>query len=97
MVECQIYDSDGPKAHLVAIETVVPTATWKTFPAAEQMLWHYHRVEIPKVDAKLPGMAPADAAKVIASLQETYGKVYQIWDPMTTKLPMGQPRVNVLH
>ena len=43
------------------------------------------------------GMAPADAAKVVASLMETYGKVYQIWDPMTTKLPMGQPTVVVLH
>jgi hypothetical protein len=97
MFECQIYDSDGPKAHLVEIEMVVPTATWKTFPPAEQKLWHYHRVEIPKVSATLPGMAPADAAKVVASLMETYGKVYQIWDPMTTKMPMGQPTVAVLH
>ncbi|HWX11983.1 MAG TPA: DUF1264 domain-containing protein [Trinickia sp.] len=97
MFECQIYDSDGPKAHLVEIEMVVPAATWKTFPPAEQKLWHYHRVEIPKVDAKLPGMAPADAAKVLASLQETYGKVYLIWDPMSSKLPTGQPSVAILH
>ena len=97
ITECQIYDSDGPQAHLIAIEAVVPTAVWKTFPASEQKLWHYHRVEIPKVDAKLPGMSPAAAAKVVAALQETYGKVYQIWDPMTSKYPMGEPTVNLLH
>jgi hypothetical protein len=97
MSECQIYDSDGPKARLVEIEMIVPTAIWKTFPADEQKLWHYHRVEIPKVDAKLPGMSPADAAKVVASMLETYGKVYQIWDPMSSKEPTGQPKVNILH
>jgi Protein of unknown function (DUF1264) len=97
VTECQIYDSDGPKARMVEVETIVPTAVWKTFPSDEQKLWHYHKVEIPKVDAKLPGMSPAEAAKVLASIQETYGKVYQLWDPMTSKEPMGQPKVNILH
>jgi hypothetical protein len=73
ITECQIYDSDGPQAHLIAIETVVPTAVWKTFPASEQKLWHYHRVEIQKIDAKLPGMSSAYAARVIYR-RKTYGK-----------------------
>jgi|SRR5450755_4601140 hypothetical protein len=97
MLECQIYDGDGPQAHMVAAEVVVPTSVWKTFPADEQKLWHYHKVEIPKVHITFPGMSQAQAATVTASMIETYGKVYQIWDPMSSKYPMGQPQVNILH
>lgn len=98
LLECQIYDADAADAHLVAVETIVPTATWKTFSPQEQALWHYHRDEIPKVDVKTPDMAPADAQKLAASLMETYGKVYVLWDPMATKnMPLGQPTVTILH
>jgi Protein of unknown function (DUF1264) len=95
--ECQIYDSDGPLARLVEIEMIIPTDVWKTLPPDEQKLWHYHKLEIPKVGAKLPGMSADEAAKVMASMQETYGKVYQLWDPMTSKIPVGQPQVNILN
>lgn len=98
LLECQIYDADTADAHLVAIETIVPTATWKTFTPQEQALWHYHRDEIPKVDVKAPDMSPADAQKLAASLMETYGKVYVLWDPMATNnMPIGQPTLTILH
>ena len=93
MLECQIYLSDDANAPLVAIETIVPTAVWKTFPPSEQALWHYHRVEIPKVSATMPDVSPAEAKKVVASLMDTYGKVYILWNPMDNKYPVGQPTV----
>ena len=93
MLECQIYSSDNPNAPLVAVETIVPTAVWKTFPPSEQALWHYHRVEIPLVHATMPDASAAEAKKVVASLIETYGKIYILWNPAISKYPVGQPRV----
>src|SRR5690349_10885404 len=52
MTECQIYDSDAPDARLVAVETIVLPAAYKSFDSQEQALWHYHKDEIPKVNAK---------------------------------------------
>ena len=80
-------------APLVAIETIVPTAVWKAFPPSEQARWHYHRIEIPKVSATMPDVSAAEAKKVVASLMETYGKVYIFWNPAVSKYPVGQPAV----
>jgi len=96
ITECALFDSDAPDAQLVGVEVIVPTATWKTYSKTEQALWHYHRVEIPKVSATLPGMSPAEAKKVVDSLLETYGKIYLLWDPTKGKAPVGQPSVYVL-
>ena len=93
MLECQIYASDDASAPLVAIETIVPTAVWKTFPPSEQALWHYHRIEIPKVSATMPDISADEAKKVVASLMETYGKVYILWNPAVSKYPIGEPVV----
>jgi len=98
LIECQVYESDASNARLVEIETVVPTAVWKTFSKSEQALWHYHRVEIPLVHATLPGMPAAQQKKVVASLMETYGKIWMLWDPVSTSggLPTGKPSIVVL-
>lgn len=98
MIECQIYQSDTADAHLIAVETIVPKNTWQGLPAQEKALWHYHREEIPKVNAKTPDMTPDESKKLVDSLNETYGKVYVLWDPMSTNnMPMGQPAVSILH
>jgi hypothetical protein len=96
LTECQLYDGDGPHARLVGVETIVPTAVWKTFAPDEQALWHYHATELKKIHATLPGMSKAQAAKTVAMISQTYGKVYILWDPMTSKNPIGQPSVTVL-
>jgi len=96
ITECALFDSDAADAQLVGVEVVVPTATWKTYSKTEQALWHYHRVEIPKVSATLPGMSPAEAKKVVDSLLETYGKIYLLWDPTKGTAPTGQPSIYVL-
>lgn len=94
--ECQLYDSDAPDARLVGVEVVVPADMYAKFSADEKALWHYHKTEIPKVQATLPDLSPEEAAKVVASLQETYGKIYLLWDPAKSNQPIGSPTVYVL-
>jgi hypothetical protein len=97
MFECQIYDSDAGNARLVAVETIVGPSVYKAFSATEKSMWHYHKTEIPKVHATLPGMSPAQQKKTIAMIINTYGKIYVLFDPMTTgNLPIGKPTVTVL-
>lgn len=96
LTECQLYDSDGPDAQLVGVEVVVPGMTYESFTPAEKALWHYHRTEIPKVSATLPGLSAEEANKIVQSLLETYGKIYLLWDPSRSQLPIGQPSVTVL-
>jgi len=96
LTECQIYDSDAPDARLVEVETIVTPAVYKTFSPQEQALWHYHKVEIPKVNAKLPDMTPDQAAKTLAAISDTYGKVWMLWDPAANPNPVGSPAVVVL-
>lgn len=96
VIECQLYDSDAPDARLVGIETIVPDKVWATFPPTEQALWHYHKDELAKIHATLPGLSPDEQKKVIASILQTYGKVWIIWDPLANPSPVGQPTVVVL-
>ena len=94
--ECQLYDSDAPNARLIGVETIIPTAVWRTLPASEQPLWHYHKTELKKIHATLPGMSQADAAKVISQIEDTYGKVRILWNPDRSEAPVGQPSITIL-
>ncbi len=96
LFECQIYDSDAPDARLVALETIVSPSVYKSLPPQEQALWHYHRVEVPKVDAKLPDLSPEEAKKTLNSILDTYGKVWVLWDPQSSQNPVGTPTVSIL-
>ena len=96
LTECQLYDSDKPDARLIGVEVIVDKETWKKFPKKEKTLWHYHKIEIPKVEAVLPDVSLEESAKIIKGMEETYGKVYILWDPIK-KEPLGKPQVSVLH
>lgn len=97
LIECQLYDSDRPDARLIGVEMVVDAATYYQFNKKEKALWHYHKTEIPKVDAVLPDLSPGEAAKTLKGLQDTYGKVYILWNPAKSESPVGKPSISVLH
>ena len=97
LTQCQIYDGEGADARLVGMEYVVSAEMYQTFPAEEQAFWHYHRDEIPLVEATIMDLTEAEAAPIAEGLMETYGKVYLIWDPTTGDLPFGQPFVPDIH
>ena len=96
LTECQLYDSDKPDARLIGVEVIVDKETWMKFSKKEKALWHHHKIEIPKVEAVLPDVSPEESAKIIKSMEETYGKVYMLWDPAKNE-PLGKPQVSVLH
>ena len=96
LTECQLYDSDKPDARLIGVEVIVDKETWMKFSKKEKALWHHHKIEIPKVEAVLPDVSPEEAAKILKSMEETYGKVYLLWDP-AKKEPLGKPQVSILH
>jgi len=96
LTECQLYDSGAPDARLVGVEVIVDPATYAKFSAAEKATWHYHKVEIPLVAATLLDMSPEDAAKVLKKIEDTYGKIYLLWDPALQALPTGHPSITVL-
>ncbi len=96
LTECQLYDSDSPNARLVGTEVIVSPDVYKRFSAGEKKMWHYHKVEIPKVSATLPDLSAEDAAKVVKSIEDTYGKIYLLWDPAKGDRPVGRPTVTIL-
>ena len=96
LTECQLYDTDAPDAKLIGVEVIVDAATYNKFSTTEKAMWHYHKEEIPKVDAKLPDVSPEEAAKIVKSIEETFGKIYIIWDPSKSNVPQGKPDVTIL-
>jgi hypothetical protein len=97
LTECQLYDNDKPDARLIGVEMVVDAETYKKFSKKEKALWHYHKMEIPKVDAVLPDLSPEEAAKTLKGMEETYGKVYILWNPAKSESPVGKPAISILH
>jgi hypothetical protein len=95
-IECALYNGDGPDARLVGAETIVSPATYNSFSAGEQARWHYHKIEIPKLHATTPGLTADQSKALVASLMETYGKVFILWDPMTSAQPIGEPSITIL-
>jgi hypothetical protein len=94
---CLLFESDAADARLVGIEVIVGPNVYATFSADEKMMWHYHKEEIPKVSATLPDLSTDEAAQIVKNIEDTYGKIYLIWDPGKSNGPTGQPRVTVLH
>ena len=96
LTECQLYDSDKPDARLIGVEVIVSPQTYKSFSKAEKSMWHYHKREIPRVSATLPDLSAEEAAKVAKSMEESYGKVYVLWDPKHGEFPTGRPIISRL-
>jgi hypothetical protein len=96
VIQCLLFESDDPDAHLIGVETVIDAKAYAALSPDEQQKWHYHKVEIPLVDAKLPDLKPEEAAKVVQALQETYGKVVIFWEPGQSA-PIGDPVIVNVH
>lgn len=89
---CQLYDSDAKNARLIGVEFIIGADAYAALPASEQPLWHYHKEELGKVDPVLPEMTPEEAAEFSKSVEETYGKIFLVWDSPKDELPLGQPQ-----
>ena len=92
LMQCLLFDSDASNAHLIGAETIISPEIYAKLPEEEKANWHYHKDEIPLVDAKLPGLSDEEAKKVVAALEDTYGKVVIFWEP-GTPAPIGAPSI----
>lgn len=96
MTQCLIFESDEPDSRLVGAEVIVGPDIYNSFSADEKKMWHYHKTEIPKVEATLPDVSAEEAGNIVKSMEETYGKVYLLWDPGKNQMPTGSPSVTIL-
>lgn len=81
VAQCLLFDTDEPNAKLIGVETIISPQLYAALPEAEKTNWHYHKTEIPQVDAVLPGLSEKEARDVVAGLEDTYGKVIIFWKP----------------
>lgn len=91
-MQCLLFDSDQSTAHVIGVETIISPEIYAQLPEAERASWHYHKDEIPLVDAKLPGLSDEEVAKVVAAVENTYGRVVIFWKPGDVA-PLGVPSV----
>ncbi|MDI5936346.1 DUF1264 domain-containing protein [Halomonas kalidii] len=89
---CQLYDSDEENARLIGVEFIIGADAYAALPETEQALWHYHKEEIVQLDPSLPDMTEEEAEEFVKSIEETYGKIFLVWDSPKDELPVGQPQ-----
>lgn len=92
VTQCQLYDSDDANARLVGVEVIIGPEAYASLPDDEKSLWHHHKEELGKVDPVLPDMTEEEAAEFTKSIEDTYGKIFLIWDTPRHDLPIGQPQ-----
>jgi hypothetical protein len=91
LIECQVYDSDDPKAVLKQVEYFiaksvttanVPLDTWNK-------LYHDHAVEIAGGRVKVLDATDAETKQIVALASKTDGIVFSLWSD-SEKAPLGE-------
>ncbi|KAF9589175.1 hypothetical protein IFM89_019491 [Coptis chinensis] len=95
-LQCAVYDSDGPNAHLIGVEYILSDRIFEDLPVDEQKLWHSHAYEIKAGLWVNPGVPEMVQKTELNNLTRTYGKFWCTWqtdrgDP----LPLGAPALMV--
>lgn len=92
LIQCAIFDSSSPTAHLIGIEYIVSGEVYRSLPANQQQYWHPHTYEIDGHLLRAPEMSPSEEQTLLADLRSTYGRTYHEWDPHQNPIcPMGTP------
>ena len=81
-------DQDKP----YGMEYVIGVDAYEGFSEEEKIFWHYHKTELPNVNAILPDLTAEEAEALMPMLNETYGKVVYFWQ-LGDEYPIGQPFV----
>ncbi|URE32254.1 hypothetical protein MUK42_18336 [Musa troglodytarum] len=92
VLQCAVYDSDAPSAHLIRVEYIVSDGIFETLPAGEQKLWHSHAYEVKSGALMCPGMPEVMQRQELKGLAKTYGKFWCTWQvDRGDRLPLGAP------
>jgi len=84
-------DQDKP----YGIEYVIGAESYTELSEEEKIFWHYHKTELPNVEATLPDLTAEEAKPLMPILNETYGKVVYFWQ-IGDKYPTGEPFVVII-
>lgn len=84
-------DQDKP----IGFEYIIPTAQYNTLPQKEKHYWHYHKTEVGRACATFPDLTKEEAAAILPTVHETYGKVVYFQKP-EDKIPLGEPYVLIV-
>ena len=104
--QCKVYDDMSAacllfptgmedQARPYGMEYIIGVDAYEGFSEEEKLLWHYHKTELPKVNAALPDLTAAEAEPLMPVLNETYGKIVYFWQ-LGDDYPVGQPFVVII-
>jgi len=91
MFHSGMKDQDKP----IGFEYIITTAQFNKLPKGEKKYWHYHKVEIPRAHATFPDLTAKEAAKILPTVNETYGKVIYFKQPQDD-MPLGEPYIMIV-
>ncbi|KAL4563403.1 hypothetical protein LXL04_027444 [Taraxacum kok-saghyz] len=78
-LQCAVYDSDDPSAHLIGVEYIVSDRIFDTLSTDEQKLWHSHDHEVTSGLWVCPGVPEMLNRTELENLAHTYGKFWCTW------------------
>ncbi|GAB3261678.1 OBAP family protein [Larkinella harenae] len=94
LVQCLIFDGNGPDAKVMGIEYIVSERLFTTLPAEERKLWHSHHHEVKSGTLIAPGLPLIAEHELMEKLVSTYGKTFHTWHTdRDLKLPLGHPMI----
>lgn len=90
-VSCLLFPTGmGDQDKPFGMEYVIGADAYAELSEEEKIYWHYHKTELPKVDATLPDLTVEEAESLMPVLNETYGKVIYFWQ-VGDEYPIGEP------
>lgn len=91
MFHSGMKDQDKP----IGFEYIITTAQFNKLPKKEKKYWHYHLEEVPRAHATFPDLTAKETAKILPTINETYGKVVYFQQP-DHKFSLGEPYVVIV-
>lgn len=79
VMECILFDGDGPNARLSGVEYIVSERLYETFDDAEKALWHPHNYEILSGLLTAPGIPAVLEKELMRTKLNSYGKTWHAW------------------
>jgi len=90
-VSCLLFPTGmDDQAKPFGMEYVIGADAYAELSEEEKTYWHYHKTELPKVNATLPDLTAEEAESLMPVLNETYGKVIYFWQ-VGDEYPIGEP------
>jgi hypothetical protein len=94
VLQCVIYDSDGPGARLIGVEYIISEKLFNGLAGDEKKLWHSHQFEVMSGQLVAPGLPEAAETELMEKIVSTYGKTWHTWQvDKGDSLPLGLPKL----